>query len=150
MISAVLDTNVLVSALIVTRGKPAQIVDYIQARKFQLILSDDILIEAREVLQRKHIQRRFQPSPADIDEYLGRLRGISQMVAVREIENVIVNDPPDNLILACAREGSADYLVSGNDHLLALREHHHTQVVSPARFLTLLDSLPDPERSITA
>src|SRR4051794_34300876 len=115
MIGSVLDTNVLVSALIAGLGKPAQIISYAYAHKYQLILSEDILSETRAVLHRRHIQKRFHPSTAAIEEYLDRLRSISQMVVVGEVENVIAQDPPDNLILACASEGGAAYLVSGND-----------------------------------
>ena len=145
MISAVLDTNVLVSAFIVKHGNPARILQ--SARKFQMILCAEILAEVSEVFGRRHIQKRFHPSPADIDGYLDRLRAISRMAGVTQIENVIPHDPPDNLILACAREDNTDYLVSGNDHLLALRQYHHTQIVSPAQFLAILDALPGPGAS---
>jgi putative PIN family toxin of toxin-antitoxin system len=143
MIKAVLDTNVVVSALIVRYGKPAQIVAYANARKFQLMLSDYILEETREVLQRRHIQKRFHPAKTDIDRFLEKLSAASLIVSVTNVEIVIPNDPPDNRVLACAVEGGADYLVSGNDHLLDLSEHRGVQVVSPARFLEILDSLPE-------
>ena len=141
---AVLDTNVLVSALIVPQGKPARILDAAADLKFQLVISTHILDELREVLRRRHIQKRFHPSAEAIETYVEeRLVRLGTVITPQQIENTIPNDPPDNLVLACAVEGGADFLVSGNDHLLGLREHRGVQIVTPARFLEILDSMPE-------
>ncbi len=138
MIKAVLDTNVIVSALIVRHGKPAQIVERAGV-KFHLLLSAAILAEAYEVLHRERIRIKFPISDEDIFWYLEvKLRHNATLVPPGSVENVIKNDPPDNLILACAVNGHADYLVSGNDHLLQLKEHRGIKMVSPAEFLNVL------------
>jgi uncharacterized protein len=140
----VLDTNVLVSALIVPRGKPARILDAAADLKFQLVISPHILDELREVLQRRHIQKRFHPSAEDIETYVAeRLPRLALVITPQHVENAIPNDPPDNLVLACALEGGADFLVSGNDHLLALRDYRGIQIVTPAGFLHILDSMQE-------
>ncbi len=138
MLRVVLDTNVIVSALIVKVGKPAQIVAYARDGKFILMLSQDILREARGIFHRKHIQKRFHPSEEGIEEFLTALRDSGTLIPVQHIENVIPNDPPDNLVLACAVEGNADYLVSGNKHFLKLKQHRNIQMVTPAQFLEIL------------
>ena len=145
MIRAVLDTNILVSAFLVKQGKPAQIVQDGRARKFQLILAEEILAELREALGYKHIQKRFHPIPAEIDEFVERLRTVSILVTLAEIDHVVVGDPDDDVIVACAVEGKADYLVSGNKHLLELREYRQIHFVTPSHFLTLLDNLPESD-----
>lgn len=138
MLRAVLDTNVLVSALIVPNGKPAQILQLAQADRFTLLLSEEILTEALEVLHRSRIRKRFPLSEEVVQTYLDSLRVSATMIVGGPVENVIANDPPDNLILACAVGGDADYLVSGNDHFLRLGEHRGVQMVSPAEFLQVL------------
>jgi putative PIN family toxin of toxin-antitoxin system len=138
MIGAVLDTNILVSALIKPNGKPAQIIAHARAGKFTLILSEDILTEARGVLHRKHIQKKYHPTPDAIRDFLDALRDLAELVADAPVENLIPNDPPDNLIVACAVGGQADYLVSGNAHLLDLKQHGKIQMVTPAQFLIIL------------
>lgn len=139
MLKAVLDTNVLVSALIKPEGKPGQIV--VQHTKFELVLSDDIVAEAREVLHRKHIQRRFHLADDEIEEFLGALRTFSTMIIGAPVENVIPNDPPDNLVLACAVGGEANYLVSGNEHILNLDNYRGIKMVKPAEFLRILEGI---------
>lgn len=138
MIKAALDTNMIVSALIMRQGKPAQIVASAREGKFALFLSEDIFREANVAFHRAHIQKRFHPTDEGIQEFLSALRGICQLVSVQHVENIVTNDPPDNLVLAGAVEGDADYLVSGNLHLLNLKQHRRVTIVTPNQFLEIL------------
>ena len=140
MFKAVLDSNILVSALVVPVGKPAQVIKHAHEETFALCLSEDILQETNIALHRRHIQRRFHPTEERIEEFLAALRDFCQLVTVQHVENIILNDPPDNLVLACAVEGKADYLVSGNLHLLDLEQHRGVKIVTPAQFLEILTS----------
>jgi len=54
--------------------------------------------------------------------------------------NIVTQDPDDNKFLACAREGQADCLVSGDGHLLGLEVYEGTQIITPAAFLAVLQS----------
>ena len=138
MLKAVLDSNIFVSALVVPVGKPAQVVKHAREETFALCLSEDILQETNIALHRRHIQKRFHPMDEGIEEFLASLEGICQLVSVQHVENIVPNDPPDNLVLACAVEGKADYLVSGNLHLLDLEQHRGIKIVTPAQFLEIL------------
>lgn len=142
MIKAVLDTNVLVSALLRPLGKPAQILEQ-QPSRFELFLSEAILAETLEVLQRKRIQKKDPITKQAIEAFIIRLRNASIMVIVVDIENIITTDPPDNLVLACAVQSNADYLVSGNLHFINLKEYRNVKMVTPAQFLEILKSLAD-------
>jgi len=139
MPTAVLDTNILVSTLIVPIGKPAQIVMRAYQQQFALLLSEEILQETRNALHRKHIQKRFHPTDQDIEGFLARLRANCALISIQHIENIIPQDPPDNVVLACAVGGQADYLVSGNLHLLDLKHHRGVKMVTPAQFLEILN-----------
>jgi len=58
-----------------------------------------------------------------------------------DVENIITEDPPDNIVLACAVQSNADYLVSGNLHFLNLKEYRNIKMVTPAQFLEILRAI---------
>jgi uncharacterized protein len=140
VIQAVLDTNVLVSALLRPFGKPAQIIE-IQPTRFDLILSEAILAETEEVLGRKRIQKKDPIDSESIKFFLIRIRTASIIFTPQHIENVIKIDPPDNVVLACAVESKSQYLVSGNRHFLDLKEYRGVTMVTPSEFLDILSKL---------
>ncbi len=119
-IRTVLDTNVLVSTLIVPHGKPAQILD--QWSKIGLLISDDILAELERVLHYPRIQRRYRDKVSEeaIDAYLDKVRQVGQFVEAQSKAAVVWADPDDDVIIACAVDGNADCIVSGDPHLLQL------------------------------
>jgi putative PIN family toxin of toxin-antitoxin system len=138
-LTVLLDTNVLVSAFLVKQGKPAHI--FAQRDRYELILSTHILGEVHEALGRRHIQKRFHPSRADIRAYVSDLHLYARLIDPQPVENVIPQDPPDNLVLASAAGGKANYLVTGNKHLLELKEYRGVKIVTPAQFLEILAQL---------
>lgn len=132
----VLDTNVLVSALIVKVGKPAQIMGHIGA--FTLLTTDEILAETEEVLRRKHIRQRYPLSDRDVSGYIKSLRAVATVIEVDLQVNVIVKDPEDNKFLALAQAGGADYIVSGDPDLTTLGTYAGIPILTPAQFLEVL------------
>jgi hypothetical protein len=137
---AAFDSNILVSALIKPEGKPAQIVARAREGEFQVALCDAIREETYRVFHYRHIQRKFQLSEKDIEDFLIAVFELEPLITIQHIENLIPHDPPDNIILACALEGGADYLVSGNLHLLDLKQHRGVKIVTPTQFLEILKS----------
>ena len=135
----VLDTNLFVSATIASQGKPAQILDAWRARRFGLVIREDILEEIREVLCRPHIRKRHQWTQEEIDCFLDGL-GEMAIITPGELEvKAVADDPDDNMYLACAVEGEADYIVSGDQHLLKLGAFKGIQIITPAQFLDILE-----------
>ena len=92
-----------------------------------------------DVLNRPRIKRKETYLEHRVFEYLDQLRTHSILVTPTEVENLIPQDSPDTLVLACAVEGDADYLVSGNLHLLNLKQHRGIQIVTPAQFLEIIN-----------
>lgn len=135
----VLDTNVLVSAFLRNKGKPAQILA--QNSEFELLICEGILAELTDVLSRPRIRRKEPYLEHRVHEYLERVRASSVRITIAEVENIIPQDPPDNTVLACAVEGGADYLVSGNRHLLDLKQHRSVKIIMPAQFLEILQAI---------
>jgi uncharacterized protein len=133
VVRAVLDTNVLISA-IVFGGVPRQILEAAVAGAVQLYVSEDTMAEFRDVLSRPgfglsaHLLRATVSELGSLAEWVGPTQRIS----------VVREDSADNRILECAIAASAEYLVSGDKHLLKLKSHSGIEVVSPQGFMAAL------------
>lgn len=139
MIRVVLDTNVLVSAVIRPGGKSDQIVRQGPGR-FELLTSEFIVAEVEEILARRHIQRKYQDqvTASKRVQVIASLRALATMVQVQSDLSGVVADPDDAEVLATAADGFAEYLVTGDRHLLALGTYKAIQIVTPTQFLDIL------------
>jgi len=132
----VLDTNVLVSALLGIGSPPAQLLALWPRGRYQLLTADLQLEELRRVTRYPQIRKRLRPAQAG--ELVNALYELAERV--EPLPGVTASpDPADNMLLAIAQAGNADYLVSGDKrHLLSLRCHGKTQIVTVR---TMLESL---------
>ena len=126
----VLDTNVLLSALLFG-GNPREILNKAICGDLKICISEAILSELAAVLQRP----KFGFSTALVNQISMEL-SISELVNPRERIRLIEADEADNHVLECAIEAHAEYIVSGDAHLLELTEFRSIRVVSPQQFLT--------------
>ncbi|MBL7063728.1 MAG: putative toxin-antitoxin system toxin component, PIN family [Anaerolineae bacterium] len=134
----VLDANVLISAVISPRGNPAQILRLWEWEEFELVVSLPTLEELERVIHYPRIQERYNLSEEDIEQFL-QLIGASATVVEPSVElTVIEKDRSDNRYLECALAAGASYIVTGDDHLLSLKEYRGVVILNPAGFLTLL------------
>jgi putative PIN family toxin of toxin-antitoxin system len=135
---ALLDTNVLVSTAIKPEGKPARIFQRAGDR-FELVCSEYILAELADVLARPHIQKHYKDlvAPERREQFLTLVRSLAVMVVIQTRLDV-VSDEADNQVLASAVDGQADFLVSGDPHLLSLLRYAGCKIVSPDQFLVIL------------
>jgi len=132
---AVLDTNVLVSALISPGGGSARLLLELRSGAFELILSPLLLAELREVLRRDKFRRYVSEAEADAYVALIRSEGVVRADPGPSLEP-ISPDPDDEYLIDLARDAGADALVTGNAHLLELRAI--IPVMTPAEFLEVL------------
>ena len=136
----VLDTNILLSALINRHGTPAQLITGWRERRYDLITSTEQLIELGDVARRPVLRARIVPST------VGRLiRDLRQLAEVLTRLPAVERsaDPADNFLLAMAEAGNANYLVSGDRRgVLALGTHGITQIVRARDFLDVLGIKP--------
>ncbi|HLE74438.1 MAG TPA: putative toxin-antitoxin system toxin component, PIN family [Candidatus Bathyarchaeia archaeon] len=130
----VLDTNVLVSALIKT-GKPRALFFKI-AEEEVLILSRSVLEEFLKVADDPRIRRYVGED--DIIAFLTVTRSVAKIVRVKSRFKVVKEDPADDIILRTAYDGKADYIVSGDNHLLSMREFRGIKIVTVDEMLMLL------------
>lgn len=106
----------------------------------QLILSSDILEELEDVLSRPHVFNKYNLSIEDIQDYLADLDSCAVIVDELELEEaeVVKDDPSDDIVLATAIAGQADYIVSGDKHLLDLGEYKGIKIITAAEFAEVL------------
>ena len=134
--SVVFDTNILFSA-VGWLGNPHQCVQAARQGKRLSLTCEPILAELSEKLQ---IKRGFDAGKAE--ETTVEIRVFSKIVAIPGTLKVVAADPDDDAVLECAAIGQAQYLVSGDQHLLALGNYQGIQIVKAAEFLALLQSAP--------
>ncbi len=139
----VLDTNVLVSALISGSGPPGRLLSAVKRGDVALVTSEYQLEELRDVLGREKLRRLIGPEEAA--DLIGGLRSIGSIIAdLPDCE--LSPDPDDNPILATAIAGKAKLLVSGDkSDLLALGHVGEIQIVSPAVALDKLGRIAPGE-----
>jgi putative PIN family toxin of toxin-antitoxin system len=132
----VLDTNILVSAMIAPGGRPAAIIDAWLEGKFTLLTCAESVDELRSTLQKPRIAALVKPHQA------GRLVNLIKRLAedVSTLPSVERSpDPEDDYLLALAEAGKADYLVTGDKSgLLALASHQGTRIISARDFAALI------------
>lgn len=133
----VVDTNVLVSRFLSPRGPPAQVFDLWEDQAFGLVVSPSILEEYRRVLLCEDVANRHGMSEEEVINIIQTLERFSLVVEPKRPLAVITRDPSDNKFLECALEGEAEFVVSGDPHLLDLGRYQDIEIISPAAFLAL-------------
>jgi hypothetical protein len=134
----VLDVNVLISAVISPRGNPAQILRLWEQEGFELVVSPPILEELERVIHYPRIQEKYSLSEEHVKQFL-QMIGSGVTIVEPSVElSVIEKDPPDNRYLECAIAAGASYIVTGDDHLLGLKEYRGVAILNPTEFLALV------------
>jgi len=136
-VRAVLDTNVWISGIFFARGAPAQLLQAWRDGRFELMVTASTLRELEIVLQRKVEQFRADPSLAT--EWLAYADAYATAVKVKTSLEGTSRDPQDDMMLEAAVAGRAHFLVTGDKDLLVLAQIGDTQIVSPRRFLEVLE-----------
>ncbi|HEY1220399.1 MAG: putative toxin-antitoxin system toxin component, PIN family [Bryobacteraceae bacterium] len=131
----VLDTNILVSALMIQLGNPAAIYRAWQEGRFTLLTCAEHLDELRATLRKPAVAERIRPYKAGglVNELKKLADAVEALPRVRRSP-----DPTDDFLLALSEAGRADYLVTGDKSgLLALKQHKGTRIVSARAFAAL-------------
>jgi putative PIN family toxin of toxin-antitoxin system len=134
----VLDTNVVLSALL-WRGTPYSLLQAIRRREHvQLFTSPALLEELGEVLIRPSPSQRLSLIGRAAHEVLADYVDAVDLVTPLSVPSVVAADPDDDHVIAAAVAAGADLLVSGDRQLLALGSHQNVRIVGPAEAIKLL------------
>jgi len=136
---AVIDTNVLISGFISRESYPAKLVDGWVEKRFKPVVSEEIIREYCEVLARD----RFSAlgSVEERLKLLGTLLSFEHVVLVNPRERIcmVKDDPGDDIFLECTAAGECEFIISGDQHLLKLKQYKNIKVIITAKeFVELL------------
>lgn len=137
---AVVDTNVIVSAVLIPRGNERRILDIWRQGTFDLVVSPPLLEELGRVFSYPKIRRARWMTDAEIVELLELIAADSVMVE-GGLNVKASRDPTDDIFLAAAIESEADYIVSSDSDLLALKAYRSIPILRPAAFLAVVSQL---------
>jgi hypothetical protein len=136
----VLDTNLFVSSLLVKTGLPAQALNAWRERKYLLVTSPSLIAEIVHTLSYPHIRRKYPITDDEVTQLITLLEKDALVVSGRsEISGIIPDEPDDEQVLACAFEGRADFIASGDRHLLELGEYQGIPILTVREFLNKLE-----------
>ena len=133
---AVIDTNVLISAIF-WPGKPKQFLNQLRRGKITFLTSQILLTELKEVLTRK--DKPFKLSEEEAERVLAAIRALAEIVQPHS-SVTRCRDEADNRVLECALDGRADWIITGDTHLLELRSFEGIKITTVANFLRTVAS----------
>ena len=132
MSRVVADTNIYISA-VMFGGLPGSVLDLGLLRVFTLVISPLLLDELQDKLRVK-----FGVTAGDAAAIRAKLEDAADVVNPQLTLDVVKDDPDDNRVLECAEAGGADYIVSGDRHLLQLKAHAGIPILTAQQFLEAL------------
>ncbi len=125
----ILDTNLWISFLLTHNY--TKIDKLLSSNNIKLLFSEELLNEFLEVAARPKFKKYF--TVTDLEDLVTTIHEHALFVKVKS--NVtICSDPKDDFLLALAKDGKADYLITGDNALLALHKYRNTNIVSINKF----------------
>lgn len=139
---AVIDTNVLISGLFGIKNSPSfKILQSIRAQKIILVVSPVILEEVGDVVNRNRIVKLTKMSLDERVDFIDMLIERSDVTVGKQLVGRVGRDIKDDKFLACAVEGKANFLITGDGDLLVLKEYEGIKIVTPRKFLRILSKI---------
>ena len=135
----VIDANLFAGALMKPFSNPGRILDLIRENEVELVLSPPIIRELKRTLLYPKIQKYHGKTRGEIDTFFEDLLMFAWIVEGETKVDVIQDDPSDNKYLACAREGEANFIISGDHHLLQLKSFQGIKIIKPKKFFDFWD-----------
>ncbi|MFH5885895.1 putative toxin-antitoxin system toxin component, PIN family [Halalkalibaculum sp. DA3122] len=138
MISVVIDTNVLISALRSNRGASFKLISLIGTGKFDISLSVPLLIEYEAVSKRKKFEHLID---TDIDDLLNYLCKVADKRDIFFLWQPFLKDPKDDMILELAVEAGCEYIITYHLDDFKGIEQFGLEAITPKQFLIKIDEL---------
>ena len=133
MLRAVVDTNIYISAIF-WGGKPRHVIDLGRDGKIQIFTSEDI---EQEVLDK--LMTKFGLNADDAGRVMADFSTFTKPIRVSRRIHVVKDDPDDDKFIECAVECGAEFIVSGDKHLLKKKKYKGIDIVNAATFLKSWD-----------
>lgn len=140
---AVLDTNVVVSALL-WGGTPDRLIQAAIDGALELATSPALIEELRAVLVRPPFAQRLTQQRVRAEQAISLYARLATQVSPLAVEAIVAADPDDDHVLACAIAARAELVVSGDRHLIDLKTHRGIRILTPAQALDIIAGQPSP------
>ena len=131
----VADTNNIVSGLL-WHGPSRQLLDAARQGWIGLFTSGALLAELEDVLQREKFLKRLAKANLQPRELVTGYAALATIVQPEPIAPVVLRDPDDDAVIACAKAADATYIVSGDGDLLTLKKYQGIEIVKVAEFIS--------------
>ena len=130
----VIDTNIFISSFFNPNGNPKRVIDLWKNGKITICITEEILKEYVKVLA----GLGFSNEP-ELEELLGLFKKKNNIIYIASTPkfNLIKDDPDDDKFIECAVAARAQYIISGDKHLLNLKTFQNITVISPSEFLNI-------------
>jgi putative PIN family toxin of toxin-antitoxin system len=139
----VADTNTVVSGLL-WHGAPRQVLDAARAGIIELFTSAVLLVELEDVLHRKKFAQRLALAGLTPRELVEGYAALATLIEPTTMSSVVVADPDDDAVLACAVAARAEVIVSGDSHLRNLKNYQGISILTAAELVIQIStSLPN-------
>jgi putative PIN family toxin of toxin-antitoxin system len=119
-------------------GKPAEIIKSAEAQNVNIFLSEEIVAEITQVLTYSKIKKIYKTLGLKREDLIEAVLKIGKFVKVTKKLHVVLEHPADDRFIECAQSANADYIVSGDKHLLKVSFYKKTQIVSVGEFIQIL------------
>ena len=129
MLRVVVDTNVYISAIF-WGGKPRHVIDLGRDGKIQIFTSEDI---EQEILDK--LMTKFGMNSDDAGRVMADFSTFTKLIRVSRRIHVVKDDPDDDKFIECAVECNAEFIISGDKHLLNMRKYEGIDIMNVATFL---------------
>jgi len=125
----VIDTNIYISAIF-WGGKPREVVDLGRDEKILVFTSSDI---EREIVEK--LRTKFKLGHEEIEYIISDFSTFTKPVEITSRIQAVLNDPDDDKFIECAVFGKAGFIISGDKHLLNMKEYHGIKILTAAECL---------------
>lgn len=134
MKKVVFDTNTLISGLL-WDGNEARVIEKAENKEIRLFISPELIEELEGVLKREKFCKRLEGKEYTVDKAVSKIALIATLIKPTRKINVIKEDPEDNRVLECAVSAKVDVIVSGDSHLLDLKDYSGIDIITASEFI---------------
>jgi uncharacterized protein len=133
-----LDTNILISGTFWT-GASFKILERIENKLDQSVTSKEIISEYERIMESHEIIEKIENKNLIILKICEKVMINSIIVEPKTRLNFVKEDPQDNMILECAKEGSVDFIVTNDNHLLKIKKFEGITILKPEEYLKTIN-----------
>ena len=120
-------------------GKPAKIIKAAEIGKFSIFISEEIVMEINRVLTYDKIAKIYRVEGLPREQLVEMVLKIAKFIKVAKQINAVFAHPAEDKVIECAVAAKADYIVSGDKHLLELTSHKKTKILAVSEFLSITE-----------